>query len=186
MRILEVAILATCLASPLTAQEFAQRLEMPGHRALMQAREGADLSPFETDGCSGGLSSSWELVADTFPDFASAHENAPPWEACCVIHDRAYHDAGGASEAEASYQARLTADEELQACVIRKGDERVDGIAEYYGVKPEQVRGAYETIARAMFMAVRFGGAPCTGLPWRWGFGYPDCTPFDALGDARE
>lgn len=186
MRILEAAALTVLVASPLAAQEFGQRMEMPGHRALMKAREGAALSPFETDGCSGGLSSTWELVADTFPDFAEAHENSPPWEACCVIHDRAYHNAGGVSEAEASYQARLTADEELQACVIRKGDERVDGIAELYDVTSDQVGAAYRTIAGAMYMAVRFGGGPCTGLPWRWGFGYPGCTPFDTVGAARE
>ncbi|TMV10269.1 hypothetical protein FGK63_04180 [Ruegeria sediminis] len=186
MKALDLAVLAICAAAPAAAQDLVKRVEMPGHRALVTVMDTADLSPFETDGCSGGLSSSWELVADTFPGFAEAHENSPPWEACCVIHDRAYHDAGGATEAEASYEARLAADEELQACVIRNGDQRADEFAKRYDTTPDQVRKAYATIAGAMYLAVRFGGGPCTGLPWRWGFGYPGCTPFDALAPARE
>jgi len=30
-------------------------------------------------------------------------------------------------------------------------------------------------IAEIMYRAVRLGGAPCTTLPWRWGFGWPKC-----------
>lgn len=154
-------------------------LELPAHRALMSevAAPGATPAPFVTDGCSGGLSSTWAVVADVFPGFAEAHEGRPPWEDCCVAHDRLYHNAAGATEAEQSFDARLAADEALRACVIAGGETRVEALAARYEVTPEQVRLAYRAIGDAMFNAVRFGGAPCSGLPWRWGFGYPGCFP---------
>jgi hypothetical protein len=34
---------------------------------------------------------------------------------------------------------------------------------------------AYAAIADAIFAAVRLGGAPCSGLSWRWGYGFPNC-----------
>ena len=39
---------------------------------------GTTLTPFTTDGCSGGLSDAWRVVADRFPAFAEAHREAPP------------------------------------------------------------------------------------------------------------
>ncbi|MGI1663121.1 hypothetical protein ACRDNQ_12830 [Palleronia sp. KMU-117] len=157
-------------------------LELPGHRALMSeiATPGATLAPFVTDGCSGGLSTTWAVVADIFPGFAEAHEGRPPWEDCCVAHDRLYHDAAKATAttgADESFDARLAADEALRACVVAGGEARVEALAARYEVAPEQVRLAYRAIGEAMFNAVRFGGAPCSGLPWRWGFGYPGCFP---------
>jgi hypothetical protein len=176
------------LPLPVTAEEsnVTRAFEMPAHRALMSIRADAELAAFETDGCSGGLSSSWRVVARNFPDFADAHDQIPPWENCCVIHDRAYHNAGAAETAEDSYDARLTADKTLESCVKRTGSLRVDEVAEHYDVQPETVEAAYETIAEAMYLAVRFGGGPCSGLPWRWGFGYSQCTVLDAIGPARE
>lgn len=182
-----VAVLTVLPAAPVRAGDdggVGRLAEMPAHRALMArvAATGAALAPFETDGCSGGLSSSWELVADRFPDFADVHEQAPPWESCCVVHDRAYHDAGGATGAGASFDARLAADTALRACVIDTGETRIDQVAAVYDVPPDQVRAAYRTIAGAMYLAVRFGGGPCSGLPWRWGFGYAHCALSDFLG----
>ena len=177
----------SCLAGlvcllPLTAQaqDMQSLVEMPAHRALIQERNQSDLMPFETDGCSGGLSYSWTLVADTFPNFAEAHNQLPPWEDCCVIHDRAYHNIAGAETAQASYDARMVADEALRSCVVNSGALRVTELAELYGATEKQVQGAYETIAGAMYLAVRFGGGPCSGLPWRWGYGYPECSVFGA------
>lgn len=154
-------------------------LEMPAHRGLLQKMAAPDvtLAPFKTDGCSGGLSASWTVVADLFPSFAEAHEQRPPWESCCVLHDRHYHRAGGTLSPEASYDARLAADEELRACVVSGGQTRIETLATRYEVSPDQVRLAYNAIGDAMFNAVRFGGAPCSGLPWRWGYGYPGCLP---------
>lgn len=179
-------LLSLCFCLPAFAQEgprpFAtlqKSVELPSHRSLLSVVNAPDsaLAPFETDGCSGGLSTTWSVVADLFPGFADAHENRPPWEDCCVAHDRLYHDAAGAETAEESYDARLAADEELRACVVAGSGNRADKLAEIYDATPEQVTLAYRTIGDAMFNAVRFGGAPCSGLPWRWGFGYPGCIP---------
>jgi len=160
-----------------TASQLQLALEMPGHRALMSEISTAPLAPFETDGCSGGLSVSWRVVADLFPDFEETHNDIPPWEYCCVTHDRAYHNAGGATDARTSFDARLLADQTLQQCVVDQGRIRRDDLGETYDVTPELIDRAYRAIADAMFTAVRFGGGPCSGLPWRWGFGFPGCLP---------
>lgn len=178
-----LAVLLLALPVPVTADpegvtaQVARTLEMPAHRALMAVvtAPGTTLAPFATDGCSGGLSTTWSVVADLFPDFAAAHDDRPPWEACCVAHDRRYHDAGGATDAEASHDARRAADEALRACVVAGGEDRIAPLAGHYGVTEDQVRLAYRTIAGSMFTAVRLGGGPCSGLPWRWGYGYPGC-----------
>jgi hypothetical protein len=152
-------------------------LEMPFHAALVAviADPSVTLAPFSTDGCSGGLSATWAVVADLFPDFPASHDGLPPWEACCVAHDRRYHDADGTTEAGASHDARLAADVALRRCVVAAGGSRAPELAVRYGVTEAQVRLAYGAIGEAMFNAVRFGGAPCSGLPWRWGYGYPGC-----------
>ncbi len=153
--------------------------EMPAHRSLMAITTDAEtsLSDFESDGCSGGMSWSWRIVADIFPDFKVAQGETPPWEACCVVHDRAYHNAGDAEDAETSFDARLAADEELRQCVASPTQSEIAAMALRYDVSQNQVRFAYDLIADSMYNAVRFGGAPCSGLPWRWGFGYPGCIP---------
>ena len=176
-----VAVTAVLMmALPLSAQEtpsaLQRSLELPAHRSLMAKAQGVDPVPFESDGCSGGLSTSWRVVADLFPDFAEVHQDTPPWEDCCVIHDRVYHDAGGATDAEASFEARLGADAALRACVIAKGQTRRDELAQRYGVAREAIDRAYLAVADAMYNAVRFGGGPCLKLPWRWGFGDPNCV----------
>lgn len=152
-------------------------VEMAAHRRLVEVMTSPDhrLEPFVTDGCSGGLSLAWGAIADLLPPFAQAHEEHPPWEACCVTHDRAYHAAGGARTAEQSYRARFAADEALRACVLATGELRGPQLAETYELTEAQITTAYELIADAMFNAVRLGGAPCSGLPWRWGYGYPGC-----------
>jgi hypothetical protein len=157
--------------------ELRRSVEMPVHHVLVATILDPDtaLAPFATDGCSGGLSSTWAVVADLFPDFSAAHDGRPPWEACCVAHDRRYHDADGSTEARQSYDARLAADEELRRCVLAAGEARIPDLARHYDVPETQVGLAYGAIGDALFNAVRFGGAPCSGLPWRWGYGYPDC-----------
>ena len=164
---------------------FGRALELPAHRALVELREKPDTVQirFESDGCSGGLSEVWRLGAERFPGFAKVHESAPPWESCCVIHDRAYYDGAEAPDAETSFDARLEADRRLELCVAEMGVSRRDELAEIYGIRPDQVETAYSTIGSAMFWAVRFGGGPCTGLPWRWGFGFPDCSVLAAKQD---
>lgn len=163
-------------------------IEMAAHRRLMGVMENANHTPapFTTDGCSGGLSMAWDLIADLLPAFAATHEEHPPWEACCVTHDRAYHSAGGAREAEASYRARLAADKALRDCVLDTGGRRTQHLAQTYGVSDAQIADAYGLIADAMFDAVRLGGGPCSGMPWRWGYGYPGCLlSRGAVSDGR-
>lgn len=165
-------------APPASDRPLERAVEMPAHRALMRVRAapGTQLAPFSTDGCSGGLSAVWTTVADSLPRFAETHRDAPPWEACCVTHDRRYHNADGANLPDASFAARLAADEALRRCVLATGEARQSALAAEYGVDPARIRFAYATIADAMFLAVRFGGGPCSGLPWRWGYGYPGCS----------
>lgn len=154
-----------------------RRFEMPAHHALIGAMQDSSLSTFETDGCSGGMSWSWRMLSDVFPRFEAAQGTHPPWEHCCIAHDRAYHYAGGVTEAEASYAARLDADAALRHCVASPSDGDVTAMAARYDVSEDQIRFAHDLIATSMYRAVRFGGGPCTGLPWRWGFGYPACLP---------
>ena len=171
---LAAAAVVAALASSAIAQDAAapedptslwQRMELPAHRALQRVREtpGTTLAPFTTDGCSGGLSDVWRVVADRFPAFAEAHRQAPPWEGCCVTHDRAYHAAGPDAEAELSYAARLSADEALQLCVIHSADNRIGDLAGRYGLTENEVRSAYDAVAVAMYLAVRLRRGPLHG-----------------------
>ena len=166
----DTGLLRTSSANTLRA------LELQAHEKLVQLiRDGNKLTSFTTDGCSGGLSSTWRVTSDLFPEFAKAHRTSPPWENCCVTHDRAYHAAGGATEAEQSYALRLAADETLKECISRTSPDRSADLQARYGLTDQQVRAAYRIIANAMYEAVRVGGFPCSGLEWRWGYGYPQC-----------
>lgn len=157
--------------------EARRALELKAHHTLMRsiAEPGSGLAPFASDGCSGGLSAAWRSLSDRFPRFAQAHRDTPPWEPCCVTHDRAYHRADGARAAQESYDLRLAADEAFRTCVYetRRGREAL--LAGRYGLTPHQIETAYAVLSDAMFDAVRIGGLPCSGLPWRWGYGYPPC-----------
>lgn len=163
--------------------ETAEReLELWRHERLMARRAAPDaaLAPFSTDGCSGGMSAAWALAARLAPGLAELHGERPPWEDCCVLHDRAYHSGGGAAgdappDARASFEARQRADVELRACVIASRERQAELLAEKYGIDESSQASIYEAIAALMYRAVRIGGVPCTGLPWRWGYGWPEC-----------
>jgi len=164
------------LTPPLDDLEF--RIEIGRHERLVQRRkaEGATLASFRSDGCSGGLSTGWALISATLPAIARRHGNRPPWEGCCVAHDLTYHTGGASNvDAKASFEARRAADEELRLCVIRTGEDRFDALRADYDLSRGEISRLYQTVADAMYRAVRLGGAPCTGLPWRWGFGWPQC-----------
>lgn len=98
--------------------------------------------PFTTDGCSGGLSFAWRLL----------FRMPPPWEKCCVAHDRVYWRGGTAAE-------RRAADRAFLACV-RKKRHPVWGLL--------------------LWAAVRVGGHPLLPLPWRWGYGWKYPRPYSA------
>jgi hypothetical protein len=167
-------------AAPALAQDPATAIEMAGHRALaaVRAAPGATLTPFTTDGCSGGMSEVWTLLSAAFPAFAETHRERPPWEACCVAHDRAYHLGGPNPDPAASFAAREAADEALAACVRATAPEAEARLGAAYGLTPATVGRIYDAVAEAMALAVRAGGGPCSGLPWRWGYGWPHCGPF--------
>lgn len=151
-------------------------LELPAHRRLLasRTRTGVELSPFVTDGCSGGLSAGWSFAAAHLPTLAALHGDHPPWESCCIAHDQAYHAAPGA-DAEASFDGRLAADRAMRACVLAEGERRKPELMAEYGLGETAVELLYEGIAGAMYRAVRLGGGPCSALPWRWGYGWPYC-----------
>lgn len=184
MTLPKALVLATVLATGVSAQESTENLagqvELRGHQWLAETRskEGAELAPFTTDGCSGGMSATWEMVARLFPEFEEVHLQTPPWQSCCVTHDRAYHLGGKDSAPLASFKARLEADEALRSCVKAKAETRRDHLKEEYDLSDERIDQAYDLIAASMFDAVRLGGAPCSGLSWRWGYGWPQCGLF--------
>lgn len=62
------------------------------------------LKPFETDGCSGGMSALWRWLTGV----------NPPWEGHCIEHDKAYWQGG-------TKGARRNADLMLMARVTLQG-----------------------------------------------------------------
>lgn len=175
--VVAVAILFRKDIVQIPAAKIQRDFELKAHRELIRSlrKNGRSLDAFTTDGCSGGLSKAWGTVSDRFPAFAKVHEKTPPWEPCCVIHDRSYHSAGGANEALESYALRLSADQALRECVLGTGHKRSADLSAKYALSEDQIHAAYEAIANAMFDAVRIGGLPCSELAWRWGYGYPRC-----------
>ena len=161
-----------------TMDALERGLETGRHAGLLAriAEGGVNLNAFTTDGCSGGLSSAWAEFSARFPEFAQAHGERPPWEDCCVAHDRQYHGGGADSDsATDSFSSRKQADLDLMQCVVDTGMSRADGLRETYGISESQARVLYVGIAESMYRAVRLGGVPCTELPWRWGYGWPLC-----------
>jgi hypothetical protein len=154
------------------------RIEIGQHERLIKRRtkDGATLSAFASDGCSGNLSTGWELVSKSLPAVAKHHGDRPPWEGCCVAHDRLYHEGGAANlDAKGSFAARRAADEQLRQCVVKTGEDRLDALSADYNLSRDEISRIYRTIADVIYRAVRLGGGPCTGLTWRWGFGWPQC-----------
>ena len=155
-----------------------RQLEMKRHEQLvdLKADPKSTLTEFTTDGCSGGLSVGWEYMADKIQHFHAMHGTRPAWESCCVTHDRAYH-TGGPREATAieSFAARRKADLVLKTCVLETGMKRIPELSAEYTISAREVETLYSAIAALMYRSVRIGGMPCTGLPWRWGYGWPEC-----------
>jgi len=175
-----LALIGICLATQSVAEDrlgpIAQ-LELWRHARLAETRSADDaaLAPFTTDGCSGGMSSVWRGVAQVFPEFRDTQGKTPPWEQCCVIHDQAYHLGGEDSTPFASFQARLVADEQLRVCVVAVAQDDSAALQARYDQPQDKIEQAFSFIADRMFDAVRVGGAPCSGLPWRWGYGWAQC-----------
>ncbi|MGD8783226.1 MAG: hypothetical protein PVG75_02255 [Thioalkalispiraceae bacterium] len=156
--------------------------------ARVQKQEGVKLQPFTTDGCSGGLSKAWNSFADILPGFKQKFGAKPPWEHCCIEHDRSYWKG----EIHDGYQKRLQADQTLRQCVIQYGKENSGRLAEKFSVQKDKIEQQFYYAAELMYRAVRLGGKPCSLLPWRWGYGWPHCKVIaypnsgDAIGPTQE
>ena len=160
------------------ADSLERHVEMSRHEKLQALKRNPKnvLTEFTTDGCSGGLSVGWEYLAGMIPNFKETHGTVPAWQSCCEAHDRVYHAAGSRSDtAEMSFEARRKADLELKKCVIETGINRSPELTKEYNISDEELKHLYDSIANLTYAAVRIGGMPCTDLPWRWGYGWPEC-----------
>lgn len=142
-------------------------------QSLETAKQQYELTEFVTDGCSGNVSKGWTTaitqlskVSNAFAEKYAGTE-VIPFEEACVEHDRAYH------RGEGGYTARLKADNELRSAIIKYGIENTDTIQTRTGLdNPEEALFLYELVAESVYRGVRLGGAPCTGQPYAWGYGY--------------
>jgi len=139
--------------------------------AEVQNNQASDLKPFTTDGCSGGLSEGWKSFASIIPKFKDEFGEQPPWESCCVEHDRAYWKG----EVIDGYDKRLAADKLLRQCVIDYGEKNSARLAQDFSMDEKTVQQQFTYAGELMYRAVRLGGKPCSLLPWRWGYGWPHC-----------
>jgi len=175
-----ITLLLISALTPLTAHAALthdnaaqEALESQGMAWLEKTRTqpGTEIAPFVSDGCSGGLSAGWQLLAEHAPRFRQRYGEHPPWEACCVAHDRIYWQG----ETVNGYQLRQRADQELRECVIEQGRDQAEALAPGLEMSPAQVEDWFKQSAELMYISVRLGGGPCSGLPWRWGYGWPQC-----------
>ncbi len=181
--ILLTLVIPGSLSAPAAAEsllaEGMREIEEFRLRQLQAVQAAAEIEPFTSDGCSGNQSKSWEILANVAPGFRNAFGERPPWEACCVAHDRLYWQGS----IDGGYLRRIAADRELEACVAATGERLVPALSERHGVSEERIRQAFTSISHWMYKAVRIGGQPCSLLPWRWGYGWPNCA-FTAAADA--
>lgn len=158
--------------------EQIKQFELNRHSKLLAeiAVPASTLAPFTSDGCSGGLSVGWQYMAGKISAFESIHGEHPPWESCCISHDGIYHSGVLKNDTSSmSFSRRKEADTQLKTCVIETGKARSSVLLTEYDVTAAELETIYQTIGDLMYRAVRLGGMPCTGLPWRWGFGWPGC-----------
>ncbi len=148
------------------------KLESTRMMHLAKTKQGATINAFTSDGCSGGLSAGWQLLASALEDFKLEFGKQPPWLHCCTKHDRAYWQGS----TEEGFNKRLEADKQLQQCVIETGHIMKPELQKRFHLNEQQLDGLFETIAKVMFDAVRLGGRPCTPFAWRWGYGWPHCV----------
>lgn len=147
--------------------------------ARVQSSKQNHLSTFTTDGCSGGLSDGWRFLAHHLPAFGKTFGQNPPYEDCCVAHDLAYWRG----ETRHGYEKRLQADNRLRQCVITYGKLHSSEFARQFKLPASIIERNFRIVAELMYRSVRVGGMPCTGLPWRWGYGWPTCSVVRIYGD---
>jgi hypothetical protein len=171
--LLLLAMLPVGLAAqnPLDAVAEAVEREQMQRLAAQQRRPGVIIDRFRSDGCSGGMSQAWSFLADSLPGFVDYAGKQPPWEHCCVAHDRDYWYG----ETHNGFDIRAQSDARLRACVRATGRQRSAEISQILGLPQADIVEMIDLTADLMHQAVRLGGGPCTGLAWRWGHGWPEC-----------
>jgi hypothetical protein len=169
--ILSLCGLGSVAANPVSeAIEATETMQMKWLSAE-QSISVSNLKPFVTDGCSGGLSDGWFFLANNLPAFKQKLGDKPPWEQCCVDHDRVYW----IGSTKNGYGIREQADKVLKQCVIDVGKQNSEQLARQTSLKQEEIQEAFNIAAEMMYQSVRIGGKPCTLFPWRWGYGWPLC-----------
>lgn len=164
------AISYTVTKGKLTITPQAERAQL---EILERTKAHTTLAPFTTDGCSGNISSAWTTaitqLSKMFDEVDARYGDTTsiPFEYACEIHDRAYH-AG-----EGGYRARLEADNALRAAILDYALTHLPKIKERTGLTTdESALYLYDLVADLVYHGVRFGGAPCSGQPYAWGYGY--------------
>ena len=180
-----LCLVLSLMTPPVTAQsllhESVREFEELRLRQLQTVQIKDNIAPFATDGCSGRLSENWGLLANILPEFIKQSGDKPPWEACCEVHDKAYWQGSAVD----GYAKRKQADQELRQCVITTGIRLAPQLSKDHSVLENKVRHTFRVTAELMYQAVRLGGQPCSLLPWRWGYGWPNCA-FAAVSDVQE
>ena len=169
-------LILVCLVSPLASATSVEEIERQFENYLLQQLASVQtdpdkLQPFSTDGCSGGMSQGWDSLAKILPGFKERYGEKPPWEACCIEHDKAYWRG----ESENGYAKRRAADKVLEQCVRETGQKLMPELMAEYDVDEAVISDAFNVTAELMYAAVRVGGRPCSPFPWRWGYGWPAC-----------
>jgi hypothetical protein len=137
----------------------------------LDAAQQGEPSAFTTDGCSGGMSEAWVFLAQALPKFTNKFGARPVWEDCCVTHDRVYWRG----ETTDGFGKRMQADRMLRSCVQAYGPRLAPELAARHRMAEQTVKSIFNVAGEMMYQAVRAGGKPCTFLPWRWGYGWPQC-----------
>lgn len=152
-------------------------LAAPYERLVRAYRaSGGKLAKFESDGCSVGISPGWRAASAINPFLARNRTGGPPFEHCCVAHDKVYHSAArNYPNPLASLRARTLADDALRRCVRRAGLDVKREIEKKTGVSANATALSYGFFGEIMQGAVTIGGGPCTGASWRWGNGSVQC-----------
>lgn len=168
--------LSATLLHALSLERVRNPVELRGMHALAAKQQHSSITPFTTDGCSGGLSAGWQLMANAIPAFKRKFGDKPVYESCCVTHDKTYWQGSTGNNTEQGYDLRLEADAALEQCVIDVGQQHRDTLAREFDVPVEKIDATFKITAILMYKSVRIGGAPCNFMPWRWGYGWPQCS----------
>jgi len=164
------------VALPAQAQswlaEGAREVEELRLQQLRTIQTEGEITPFSSDGCSGYQSKNWELLAEALPGFKQRFGDKPPWENCCVAHDKIYWRGSVVD----GFTKRKQADQTLRQCVADTGSEMAAELSQKFASSEDNVRHTFSVTAELMYKAVRLGGQPCSLLPWRWGYGWDNCA----------